>query len=469
MEVQIDVLGLEREAAKVKMAWSEYRLKYLARNIVDKVASDDSYKPFVGLERISSWTGIIDSSADNKKIETLGNLFYPGDILFGKLRPYLAKVALSDFYGHCSSELLVLRPLSNVIPSFLRYRLVEAGMINTVNASTYGAKMPRASWEFIGNLKVAIPQPSIQKIIADFLDCETTRIDQLIEKKQRLEKLADEKRFALIKAAVTGKIDTKTGKVKAGSKSSDDAKFRDYGDIGTRDRRTGRIFDCFPHAEVLSIPKVRLGLKARIFSGGTPDKSNLEFWEKGEFPWVGSGEVNQNHIIVPTAYITAEAVQNSATKLFPAGSLAMALAGQGKTRATVATMGINAYGNQSLACIADCSGDSKFLYWWLSSLYDEIRSLSSQDTRDGLNQSMVGQIPVPDYDNKTQKAIADFLDRETACIDALKTKTLVSIERLREYRSALVTAAVTGQIDVATWSRRRQTDRSLDTIEATQA
>ncbi len=131
-------------------------------------------------------------------------------------------------------------------------------------------------------------------------------------------------------------------------------------------------------------------------------------------------------------------------------TVAMALAGQGKTKAMVATMGTAAYGNQSLACIADYDGDSKFLFWWLTSLYREIRGLSSQDTRDGLNQAMVGQIPVPDFELETQRAIASFLDHETARIDQLIEKKLRLVELLvakqETYRDTAVCKGLVEQV-----------------------
>ena len=92
----------------------------------------------------------------------------------------------------------------------------------------------------------------------------------------------------------------------------------------------GGFLDSFPQVGRLSVPVVRLGLVSRIFSGGTPDKSNVAFWENGNLPWIGSGEVNQFFVQEPTAYITAEAVTSSSTKLMPKGSLIMALAGQGE-------------------------------------------------------------------------------------------------------------------------------------------
>ena len=424
--------------------WPEYRLKHLARVIVDKAASSSGQGPYVGLGAITSWTGKIDLRLNEDSDESVGNRFRPGDVLFGKLRPYLAKVCAPNFFGYCSGEALVLRPYSRLIPSFLFYRMVEAGVIDKVNASTYGAKMPRASWNFIGNLRLQIPSCHTQISIASFLDRETERIDALIEKKERLVELINEKRSAIITAAITGQIDLEMHQRR---------NFGRYGGV------TGRIFESFPQTHNLPVRAIRLGLMARIFSGGTPHRDKQEFWENGEFPWIGSGEVNQGLITVPTAYITRSAVQQSATKLFPSGSVAMALAGQGKTKATVATMGINAYGNQSLACITEFKGESKFLFWWLTSLYKEIRGLCSQDTRDGLNQSMIGQIPVPDYPYVTQKSIVNFLDRETKKFDALRQKTFISINRLRKLRAALITDAVTGQIDVATWNRHGQCEK----------
>ena len=187
--------------------WPEYRLKHLVRLVVDQATSHKGNGPYVGLEAIASWTGVIDPAANDLEGGSLGNRFRPGDVLFGKLRPYLAKVAAPAFSGHCSGEALVLRPLVGTSPRFLRYRMAEAGTIDAVDASTYGAKMPRASWEFIGNLKFQVPSLDAQKAIADFLDRETGRIDDLKAKTLASIDRLHEYRTALITAAVTGQID----------------------------------------------------------------------------------------------------------------------------------------------------------------------------------------------------------------------------------------------------------------------
>ena len=101
------------------------------------------------MENIESWTG---KRIKTEEIipESISNRFYKGDILFGKLRPYLAKIFLAPNDGICSSEFLVLRSEA-IEKRFLFYSIVSHEFIDTVNSSTYGAKMPRANWQFIGN------------------------------------------------------------------------------------------------------------------------------------------------------------------------------------------------------------------------------------------------------------------------------------------------------------------------------
>jgi len=131
-------------------------------------------------------------------------------VLFGKLRPYLAKVVYADFDGVCTSELLTLQPIPEADGKFLFYLLLSDGFISLVNSMTYGTKMPRASSEQIGNISAPLPPLPEQRAIATFLDRETARLDTLIAKKERLVELLGEKRAALISQAVTRGLDPTT-------------------------------------------------------------------------------------------------------------------------------------------------------------------------------------------------------------------------------------------------------------------
>jgi type I restriction enzyme, S subunit len=138
---------------------------------------------------------------------------------------------------------------------------------------------------------------------------------------------------------------------------------------------------------------------SRRYAGGTPDKNNSAFWEEGDIPWLNSGAVNDGYITNPSAYITREGFLGSSAKWIPKGALVMALAGQGKTKAMVAQLGIDATCNQSMAAIIPTSRiQARYLYWWLTRLtanYSNIRNMAGGEARDGLNLDLLGSIPCP--------------------------------------------------------------------------
>ena len=130
-------------------------------------------------------------------------------MLFGKLRPYLAKCIIADFDGRCTSELLVLKTTSYILLKYLHFFMLSPKFIDVVNSSTYGAKMPRASWDFIGNLQIPLPSIKEQEDIVEYLTEFISRIDDLISDiNTQIQKLK-EYRQSLISEAVTGKIDVR--------------------------------------------------------------------------------------------------------------------------------------------------------------------------------------------------------------------------------------------------------------------
>jgi type I restriction enzyme S subunit len=182
--------------------WEAKRLKYVATLITRKSCLDEQA---VALENIESWTARY--LATDSEFEGDGVSFQSGDILFGKLRPYLAKAWLAEFNGTAVGDFHVLR-LCNVFDGrFACYVLLSQGYISLIDGSTFGAKMPRVSWEFMGNTVIPLPPLEEQRTIASFLDRKTAQIDELIAKKEALIKKLDEKRTAIITQAVTKGID----------------------------------------------------------------------------------------------------------------------------------------------------------------------------------------------------------------------------------------------------------------------
>ena len=182
---------------------------------------------------------------------------------------------------------------------------------------------------------------------------------------------------------------------------------------------------------------------SKIYAGGTPDRNRLDYWVKGEIPWINSGAVNQVIIKEPSEYITELGLKNSSAKYIPVNSLVMALAGQGKTKGMVAYTSIETTCNQSMAAIVPKNYHYKFLYYWLDSNYQNIRNLTGGDNRDGLNLAVLSNIPCPKISIVEQTQIASFLDYETFRIDNLIAKQEKLIELLEEQRKSIISHAVT--------------------------
>lgn len=180
------------------------------------------------------------------------------------------------------------------------------------------------------------------------------------------------------------------------------------------------------------------------YAGGTPDKGNDAYWEDGTIPWLNSGAVNDGYITAPSELITPEGFANSSAKWIPKGALVMALAGQGKTKGMVAQLGIATTCNQSMAAIIPARRlDSRYLYWWLTANYQNIRNLAGGEARDGLNLDLLGSIPCPIPPRAEQQAIARFLDAKTVQIDGLVAQKRQLIDKLKEKRQALIARTVT--------------------------
>jgi type I restriction enzyme S subunit len=190
--------------------WEVRKLKYSVRlNRHTSFEQAESIQNKIALENIESKTGRI-LPLNETPFEGTGTIFKKGDVLFGKLRPYLAKVVTPNYEGSCVNELLVLSPNEvDWLSEFLKYRMLAGDFISIVDNSTYGAKMPRASWNFIGTLKISKPNNKEQQQIIEFIESENEKIDKAITTIEKEIILTQEYKTALIAEAVTGKIDVR--------------------------------------------------------------------------------------------------------------------------------------------------------------------------------------------------------------------------------------------------------------------
>ncbi len=208
---QIELLREKRTAvinhAVTSTEWKSEKLKYVAPERKIKLEKMLSALPYIGLEHIESGTGKRISASEEVVPESSVNFFCAGDVLFGKLRPYLAKVFTPEFSGACSGEFLVLAPRAEKMSNeYLFYKLLSRDFIKKVDDSTYGAKMPRANWQSIGNIPIEYPQIEQQKIITEKLDKDIEAHSSVIRKIEKSITLLQEFKSSLISHVVTGKV-----------------------------------------------------------------------------------------------------------------------------------------------------------------------------------------------------------------------------------------------------------------------
>ena len=440
------------------LKWTGKRLKYAAPLRIERVDATSDHSEYLGLENIQSWTGkLLPMEADESAIGDDSNggtasSFQKGDVLFGKLRPYLAKAFHADRKGVCSTEFLVLKPQPDVHSRFLLYAVLSRKFVDLVDASTFGAKMPRANWDFIGSMSTPIPSLDIQKRIANYLDRETTHIDTLIAEKEHMLSLLKEKRAALISQAVTRGLDPDVPlKPSDHLGSSDILPEKDDGDtVGGNEVSTVDLFSGLP-ANWQKTPLKRVC----EFAVSNVDKHSLE----NELPvrLCNYTDVYRNEKVSPTLDLMIATATEEEIERFHLEENDVVIT---KDSESWDDIGVPAYVETTsddfvcgyhLALIRPKKNllDGRYLFRCMQSrpVALQLELEATGVTRYGIPKNAIGSalLPLPNLEAQTE--IADYLDRETIRIDVLSKEISSSIELLKERRSALITAAVTGQID----------------------
>ena len=149
----------------------------------------------------------------------------------------------------------------------------------------------------------------------------------------------------------------------------------------------------------------------KCVAGATPSTSVKEYWENGTIPWLSSGEVNKGHIYETDSFITQLGYDNASTKLVPAHTVVLAMAGQGKTRGTPAIAEIELCTNQSICSIVNNEKvNAEYLYHYLLTQYGNLRSSSNGDGgRGGLNLKIIGNFRIIIPPIELQNEFADFV------------------------------------------------------------
>lgn len=415
--------------------WRGLRLKRVASLSGQREVEPAPDEYYVGMENIESWTGRLrESNAlaadldEEPESKSTSNRFSPDDILFGKLRPYLAKVWLANRTGICSTELLVLQGGEKVHAPFLAHVLRTREFIDAVDGTTFGSRMPRADWTSIGDIPVPLPPIEQQRAIADHLDRETRRMDELIAAKLRWLEVLAEKRAVTISKGVTRGLEVDT--LHHGLSWADEIP---------------------SHWQVIRLR----WLLDKIEQGWSPQAEAMtaddDAWGVIKLSAIKSGKfIAQEHKALPLEYEIPTNLEVRPGDFLLTRANTPTLVGDvcvvKETRSRLIF--------SDLVFRLRLRPDRihpEFLCFFLSTIG---RAQIEGDAR-GSNQSMVklSQESIPDWiiplpPLAEQRAIVVHIQAEMAKIDALKTTTERSLALLRERRAALIAEAVTGRLSI---------------------
>jgi len=418
--------------------WGVERLKALAANIIEQIAEHQNGSLYVALEHVESWTGRLREPGPDVMFDSQVKRFRVDDVLFGKLRPYLAKVTRPMREGVCVGEFLVLRPKGVGLRSaFLEQLLRSKPVIDAIDASTFGAKMPRAEWQFVGNMRLPWPPVAEQIAIVRFLAYADQRIRRYIRAKQKLIRLLEEEKQAIIHRAVTRGLDTNVRLKPSGLKW--------LGDVPAHwsIRRTKALFRLRTEKsgerhglELLSI-YTHIGVRPRkdLEERGNKASTTDDYWH------VKRGDIIVNKLL---AWMGAIGVSNFEGVTSPAYDILMPI--------------------EELV-------PEFYHHLFRTKLYLQQfkqRSRGIMDMRLRLYFDQLGQIPlvVPPFEE--QSSIVAYCAEATSNLERTVGNVQRQVALLREYRTHLVADVVTGKLDVREVVARLpdETEASEDFAEA---
>lgn len=392
--------------------WDESKIKYVAPIHNERAESNEGY---IGLENIEGWTGKLlpsDSTATGESIS-----FLKDDVLFGKLRPYLAKSVVAHENGCGSTELLVMRP-ENINPNYLGYICRSKTFVDCIDVSTYGAKMPRANGAFIGNLHIPMPSEIEQRTIVSYLDAKCAAIDEAIERhKKIIEKLEEYKRSSIIKA-VNGDI-------------SDNAKASGIAWMPTVPSHWGVV-------------PMRFALTQRKNKNEGLVEKNLLTLSYGK---IKRKDIETNEGLLPASF--------EGYNIIEAGDIVLRLMDLQNDKHSLRTGLVTERGiiTSAYVTVIPTEGFDPAYCRYLLHAYDLMKVFYSmgEGVRQGLTYDDLSRtllIPKPPIDE--QSKIASNIIKMEGSVDASIGKQNAMLEKLEEYRKSIIYNAVTGKIDCRT-------------------
>ena len=373
---------------------------------------------FIGMDHVESHSmrilGTIPASAMKSSTARFDN----GDVLYGRLRPYLNKVAQPNFDGLASAEFIVFPDTQLIRSCFLKHRLNAADFVSFASHLNEGDR-PRVSFDQIGKFEILIPPPLEQRRIVAKIEELFSELAKGVESLETARAQLKIYRQAVLKHAFEGKLTAKwreenkdklekpeqlLARIKQEREARYERQLQEWKAAVKEWEESGKSGKKPSNPRLLSLPEpltdmersvlpeisglwrwVKVGDLFSVYVGATPSRKNQRYWN-GEINWISSGEVCFATINRTGETITQEGLANTSTEVHPIGTVMLGMIGEGKTRGQAAITNIEACHNQNTAAIRVSESDiqPEYVYYYLLYRYEHTRRIGSGNNQKAL-------------------------------------------------------------------------------------
>ena len=398
--------------------WNFDRFKDVAALRSERTDEASEVEDYLELEDLEPSSGRILNRRNTMTVVSDVTVFKTGDVLFGKLRPYLEKYYVAEFDGKCTGEILAFKP-ERIASRFLFYCLASPWFIERCNLLAYGAKMPRVNWPTqLAQFNLPLPPLPEQQRIATYLDASCAAIDAAVSAKRRQLDTLEALRMSIIQRAVTQGINPK---VKLKSSGLD------------------WVSEVPEHWKVQQIKR-----KCSLVRGQfTHRPRNDPALYDGPYPFVQTGDITAADKYIRTYSQTLNELGLSASKQFPRGTLVMSIAAN---IGDVAILDFEAcFPDSMIGMIPGHQAHLDFLYYLMRAMRPIMLRSAVQSTQLNLNYVRIGTNFAPFPPLEEQRVIAKYLDAKEAESSRIRETITAQIDTLIAYRKSLIHECVTGQ------------------------
>ena len=400
------------------IGWKFDRFKDVAALRNERTDQASEVEDYLELEDLESGSGRILNRRNTMTVVSDVTVFKTGDVLFGKLRPYLEKYWVAEFDGKCTGEILAFEP-ERIQSRFLFYCLASPWFIERCNLLAYGAKMPRVNWPTqLAQFNLPLPPLPEQHRIAAYLDASCTAIDAAVSAKRRQLETLDGLRRSIIHRAVTQGLNPNLTMKSSGLDWASEVP---------------------GHWQVQQIKRACSLVRGQFTHRPRNDPALYE----GPYPFIQTGDITAAGKYIRTYSQTLNELGLSASKQFPRGTLVMSIAAN---IGDVAILDFEAcFPDSMIGMIPGHKTHLDFLYYLMRAMRGIMLRSAVQSTQLNLNYVRIGTNFAPFPPRKEQQAIAEYLDAKENESHLLSKTITAQIATLSAYRKSLIHECVTGQ------------------------